>query len=88
MYLRLKDLRVRYNTVLIFNMNFAASRQVNYSGASPKLTEEQVWKGLEIKARDPKRFVAAITYCEVISDTSNKVCFGSCFFLIYGSLTV
>jgi len=30
-----------FTLILIFNMNFAASRQVNYSGTSPKLTEEQ-----------------------------------------------
>lgn len=56
-------------------MNFAASRQVNPSGASPKLTEEQLWKGLEIKTREPKSFVAAITECEIVSDTGNKVGF-------------
>jgi len=54
-------------------MNFAASRQVNPSGASPKLTEEQVWKGLEMKTREPKSFVFAITHCEIVSDTGNKV---------------
>ncbi|KIM41660.1 hypothetical protein M413DRAFT_444915 [Hebeloma cylindrosporum] len=54
-------------------MNFAASRQVNPSGAMPKLTEKQVWKGLELKTREPKSFVAAITECEIISDTGNKV---------------
>lgn len=27
---------------------------VNPPGASPVLTEEQVWKGLEYKARNPK----------------------------------
>jgi hypothetical protein len=69
-------------------MNFAASRQVNPSRASPKLTEEQVWKGLEFKTRNPKSFVAAITYCQVISDTGNKVCFGPSCFLIYNPLTV
>jgi hypothetical protein len=42
-----------------------------------------VWKGLEIKTCDPKSFVT-----EVISDTGNKACFGSCCFLIYSSLTV
>jgi hypothetical protein len=61
------------NSDTISDMNFAASRQVNPSWASPKLTEEQVWKGLEIKTREPKSFVAAITQCEIISDTGNKV---------------
>ncbi|KAF8952771.1 hypothetical protein BDZ97DRAFT_1930328 [Flammula alnicola] len=54
-------------------LNFAASRQVNPPGVSPKLTEEQVWKGLQKKVRQPIGFVAPITACEIISDTGNKV---------------
>jgi hypothetical protein len=32
---------------------FAASRPVNPSGVQPAITEEQLWKGLEYKARNP-----------------------------------
>ncbi|KAF9006931.1 hypothetical protein BDQ17DRAFT_1238205 [Cyathus striatus] len=53
--------------------NFAASRLVNPLGASPKLTEAQVWKGLEIKARHPENFVAAITSCDIVSDSGSKI---------------
>jgi hypothetical protein len=51
----------------------AATRPVNPPGASPVLTEAQVWEGLGIKARQPKSFVAAITHIEVLKDSPNKV---------------
>ncbi|KAJ7848646.1 pectin lyase fold/virulence factor [Mycena olivaceomarginata] len=35
---------------------FAATRPVNPPGAEPVLTEEQLWKGLEYKARNPGQF--------------------------------
>ncbi|KAG6820389.1 hypothetical protein H0H93_001159 [Arthromyces matolae] len=53
--------------------SFAASRRVNPPGATPLLTEEQVWKGLGIKARDPKTFVPIITSCEVLSDDGTNI---------------
>ncbi|KAG6840303.1 hypothetical protein C0991_007664 [Blastosporella zonata] len=53
--------------------SFAASRLVNPPGAAPLLTEEQVWKGLGIKARKPETFVPVITSCEVLSDEGNKI---------------
>jgi len=53
--------------------SFAVSRRVNPKGASIRLTEAQVWKGLEIKARQPKAFIPVITSSEVVSDTGNKV---------------
>jgi len=54
-------------------VNFAASRYVNPPGVEPRLSEEQVWKGLELKARQPENFVAAISSCDVLSDTGTKV---------------
>lgn len=53
--------------------SFAASRSVNPPGASPILTEAQVWKGLSIKVREPQSFVSAISSCEVVSDDGTKV---------------
>ncbi|TFK37654.1 hypothetical protein BDQ12DRAFT_685061 [Crucibulum laeve] len=55
------------------SINFAASRLVNPPGASPRLTEAQVWKGLEYKARNPQDFVAAISDCNILSDAGNKI---------------
>jgi len=53
--------------------SFACTRPVNPSGTDLDLTEAQVWKGLEMKARRPDLFVPAITSCEVIKDEGNKV---------------
>ncbi|KAG5352480.1 hypothetical protein C0989_002114 [Termitomyces sp. Mn162] len=53
--------------------SFAVSRRVNPPGATPVLTEEQVWKGLGIKARNPMTFVPMITSSEVLSDEGTKV---------------
>ncbi|KDR74144.1 hypothetical protein GALMADRAFT_141865 [Galerina marginata CBS 339.88] len=55
------------------NINYATSRQVNPSGATPKLTEAQVWKGLELKIRDPLNFAATTSSCHIVSDTPTKV---------------
>ncbi|GAA5933719.1 SRPBCC family protein [Sporobolomyces koalae] len=52
---------------------FAATRPVNPPGTDLVLTEAQVWKGLEHKARNPSLFVPAITHSEVIKDEGNKV---------------
>jgi hypothetical protein len=53
--------------------SFACTRPVNPPGSEPVLSEEQVWKGLELKARKPDLFVKAITSAEVIKDEGNKV---------------
>ncbi|KAF8890620.1 hypothetical protein BD779DRAFT_1516055 [Infundibulicybe gibba] len=54
-------------------LSFAASRPVNPPGATPILTEAQVWKGLHMKARKPMSFVPAISSCDVVSDSGDKV---------------
>ncbi|GAA6017278.1 hypothetical protein JCM11491_000616 [Sporobolomyces phaffii] len=53
--------------------SFACTRPVNPPGVEPVLSEDQVWRGLEQKARNPILFVAAITSCEVVKDEGNKV---------------
>ncbi|KAJ6450369.1 DUF1857-domain-containing protein [Mycena sanguinolenta] len=53
--------------------SFAATRPVNPPGAEPVLTEEQVWKGLEYKARNPEPFVPMISSSKTISDDGNKL---------------
>ncbi|KAG6915710.1 hypothetical protein DXG01_010268 [Tephrocybe rancida] len=53
--------------------SFAVTRQINPAGATPVLTQAQVWKGLGINAREPKAFVPIITSCEVVSDEGNKL---------------
>ncbi|TEB35280.1 hypothetical protein FA13DRAFT_1728082 [Coprinellus micaceus] len=53
--------------------NFAASRKVNPEGSSVKLTAEQVWKGLQIKARDPAKFIPDTTSVNTISDAEDKL---------------
>ncbi|KAG6873096.1 hypothetical protein C0995_002939 [Termitomyces sp. Mi166 len=55
--------------------SFSASRRVNPPGITPVLTEEQVWKGLGIKARNPQTFVPMITSCQVLSDDGTKAYF-------------
>ncbi|KAG6915712.1 hypothetical protein DXG01_010270 [Tephrocybe rancida] len=52
---------------------FAASRPINPPGVTPVLTQAQVWKGLGIKAREPKTFVPMISSCEVVIDEGNKI---------------
>lgn len=52
---------------------FAATRPINPPGASPVLTEEQVWKALEFKARNPQAFVPMISSCKVVKDEGSKV---------------
>ena len=54
-------------------VNFAASRRVNPEGTSLRLTAEQVWKGIQIKARDPVRFIPGVTSVEIEDDTGNSV---------------
>ncbi|TNY20782.1 DUF1857-domain-containing protein [Rhodotorula diobovata] len=54
-------------------VSFAATRQVNPPGASPLLTADQLWRGLGIKARNPRDFVPAITACRVVEEDEDKI---------------
>ena len=47
---------------------------VNPAGVEPKLTREQLWKGLEMKAVDAKPFVGpAMSQCDVIERGDNTL---------------
>ncbi|KAJ7817344.1 hypothetical protein B0H14DRAFT_2602062 [Mycena olivaceomarginata] len=52
---------------------FAATRPVNPPGAEPVLTEEQLWKGLEYKARNPAPFIPFISASKTTFEEGNKV---------------
>ncbi|KAJ7457155.1 DUF1857-domain-containing protein [Mycena galericulata] len=51
---------------------FAVTRPVNPAGATTILTEAQIWKGMEYKARNPKPFLPNFQSSKTISDTGNK----------------
>ncbi|KAJ4127933.1 hypothetical protein NW768_008216 [Fusarium equiseti] len=53
-------------------INLAYSAPINPSGASPVLTEDEVWKGLQRKVRKAHEFVAPIQKCEVLSEESTE----------------
>jgi hypothetical protein len=46
---------------------------INPEGAELKLTREQVWKGLEMKAANALPFVNGMTQCDVIEREGNKI---------------
>ncbi len=48
----------------MYSLSYAI--EVNPSGASPVLSAEQVWKGLEMKANNAVPFVPSMTRCEVV----------------------
>ncbi|KAJ7051401.1 DUF1857-domain-containing protein [Mycena amicta] len=52
---------------------FAATRPVNPPGIEPVITEEQLWKALEYKARNPQAFVPMIISCKVTVDDGKKL---------------
>lgn len=57
---------------LIIDMSsIAVSRPINPAGKAP-LTQDQVWKGLGVKAREPLKFVKMIKACEVVEDETTK----------------
>ncbi|KAH7126078.1 hypothetical protein EDB81DRAFT_698590 [Dactylonectria macrodidyma] len=49
-------------------INLAYTSPINPPGASPVLTQDQVWEALKRKVRTPSDFVPVITTCEVISE--------------------
>jgi hypothetical protein len=53
-------------------INLAYSAPINPSGASPVLTEAQVWKGLQRKVRKAHEFVAPILKCEVLNEEETE----------------
>merc|ERR1712000_231068 len=54
-------------------INLAYTAPINPAGASPVLTESQVWTGLKRKVRRAHEFVPVIVACEVISEEGNTV---------------
>lgn len=46
---------------------------VNPDGVEPKLTREQVWRGLEMKAENAIPFVDGMSQCDVLERTSNTI---------------
>ncbi|TGJ84374.1 hypothetical protein E0Z10_g4390 [Xylaria hypoxylon] len=48
--------------------NVAYTSPINKAGATPILTQAQVWEGLKLKVRRAQDFVPAITACEVLSE--------------------
>ncbi|KAI1342773.1 hypothetical protein F5Y15DRAFT_268674 [Xylariaceae sp. FL0016] len=51
--------------------NLAYTAPINPSGASPVLTQAQVWEGLKIKVRAAQEFVPVITGCDVVSEETS-----------------
>ena len=54
-------------------IHIAYTEKINPSGASPKLTRDQIWKGLQRKIRRAQDFVPVIDSCEVIEEKENQV---------------
>ncbi|KAJ3580200.1 hypothetical protein NPX13_g361 [Xylaria arbuscula] len=48
--------------------NVAYTAPVNRAGATPTLTQAQVWEGLKLKVKRAQDFVPVITGCEVLSE--------------------
>ncbi|KAJ2989863.1 hypothetical protein NUW58_g3251 [Xylaria curta] len=48
--------------------NIAYTAPINKTGATPILTQPQVWEGLKMKVRKAQDFVSAITECQVLSE--------------------
>ncbi|KAI1323788.1 DUF1857-domain-containing protein [Xylariaceae sp. FL0255] len=46
-------------------LNLAYTAPINRPGASPVLTQAQVWEGLKMKVKRAQEFVSAIKTCEV-----------------------
>lgn len=46
---------------------------INPDGVEPKLTREQVWRGLEMKAENALPFVNGMTQCDLLERTENTI---------------
>ncbi|KAM0250755.1 hypothetical protein ACHAP5_001972 [Fusarium lateritium] len=53
-------------------INLAYSAPINPTGATPVLTEAQIWNGLKRKVRHADEFVAPIIDCEVITEEQTE----------------
>jgi len=55
------------------NLYLAYTAPINPSGATPVLTVDQCWQGLQRKVRNAPEFVGAIKICDVIDDKGDEV---------------
>ena len=46
---------------------------VNPAGVEPRLTREQVWRGLEMKAENAMPFVNDMSQCDVLERTDTTI---------------
>ncbi|KAF7793580.1 hypothetical protein EIP86_004694 [Pleurotus ostreatoroseus] len=46
----------------------ATTKPINTPSATPVLTREQVFAGLKIRARDPVKYIPAITSCKIVKE--------------------
>jgi len=51
----------------------AGTLPINPEGASPVLTLDQVWAGLDLKVRKPELFLPVIDTCKVLEDDGESV---------------
>lgn len=54
-------------------INCAYTEQINPADASPVLSREQIWKGLQRKIRKAQDFVPIIHACDVLEEKDNEV---------------
>lgn len=54
-------------------INCAYTEPINPTGATPTLTRQQVWKGLQRKVRRAQDFVPVITGTDVVEDKGDEV---------------
>lgn len=53
-------------------INIAYTAPINPTGAEPKLTQAQIWAGLERKVRRAQEFVPIIVSCDVIAEEQTE----------------
>ena len=54
-------------------INCAYTEQINPSGASPILSRDQIWRGLQRKIRKAQDFVPVIDSTDVLEEKENQV---------------
>jgi hypothetical protein len=55
------------------NFNIAHTSRINPAGASPILTQSQIWAGLQRKIRFAQEFVPVIESCTVLEESADGV---------------
>ncbi|KAI1496806.1 hypothetical protein F5X99DRAFT_50547 [Biscogniauxia marginata] len=53
-------------------INIAYTAPINPPGASPAVTQAQVWEGLKLKVRQAQDFVPVIETCAVLSESESE----------------